>query len=313
MSTGIIAVCEINDGNGWRALPDIEGVQELVLHAGYNEYAILAGVRDRFGLKVFDPNGFPTDASARQFNWESATPNLKHGYESDEVSCIVFPNNADRKPIPVRDILRNDFAKHCVTAVSKEEYDALGDEGTETKRKHCHCSYPEDQYLIFDASRVGGRFVKMHYADIFPTFEEYAKTYFDEEWDDEAQDYGRWRADFDNEEFYDVSHRTLAELEAADYRKATGNAYKMDRSFYEAFIAAGGVFPNIFTVEENAESSDFLTAMQEVFCPTVMVRWNLPPEKLKNCCMFKILDELKATAERYGVSHDNIRIIYAFD
>ena len=168
-------------------------------------------------------------------------------------------------------------------------------------------------YYVYDASVVGGEWKSVPYNKIFDSFDDFAKKHYEDEWDEDAQDYGYWKVDFDSEDYHTPNYITLKEFEDADYSDYTMMKCKISKEFYRAFISNGGVLPSVFKVEESA-ISDIRDAFSEAISPTVTIGWQNNDIDKEKYPIFAAIDELKEIAEKYDITnHEDVRIIFAFD
>ena len=168
-------------------------------------------------------------------------------------------------------------------------------------------------YHVFDANLVNGYLEEVPFVKLYPTFKDYMATMFDDEWDDEAGDYGYWQVDFDCPDYHSHSYLTLRELLDADYSGYTAKKYKMSKLFYNEFLKAGGILPNKFYIEESTDG-DIVDCIAEAINPTVTVCWQPTEWERTNLPLMCGIDELKEIAGKHNISNpENIRIVFAFD
>mgnify|MGYP003306873563 CR=1 FL=1 len=307
MGTMIHVVTEIYKDGKWR---QIEEYPQSIKDSGYREYAVLAGVRDSFNQKIFDVKGLPEDLDKPYAQWESRTDFYRQMYNENGKSMLVFNNPNGTKSY--EDI----FSHDTEIEIDENMYNIIYKENPEPTR-YFWLSYRVDgtkgtkQYFVHDASIVGAKIMEIPYKTIYATFEEYLKAEQEDEWNEIAQDYGSFKVDFEDECYSDHSYLTLEELENADYSKYYSICYKLDREFYNMFVANGGVLPDCFTISESGIGS-IIDAMHEAMEPTITVSWPRSPEEIAEMYMTKGIAELNEIAKQYAIAKNEIRIIFAF-
>lgn len=308
MGCDIHTIVEIRKDGKWQYVPDLPKDFD---ERNYKTFACLAGVRDDFGNKVFEPKGLPTNLSGTHFRFKSDRQSYEDSYNTKTTTVFVDANgNKSEKWIKATeidnmtydDILKN--IKEANPEYLKRYRDPYWSEkGGERK------------YYVQDATSQNGHFETVKYTDIYKTFQDYANENLQDEYVADADDYGYWKVDFeDTSDLHSASYLTLTELKTADYTRYTALKYKMEKEFYDAFKAAGGEFPKKFEVIEEPLATDFFTVIRESVCPVVTVIWQPDEINEEEYSVFRGRKELEEIAVKYGLSStDDIRIVFAFD
>lgn len=303
MGCSIHTIVEIRKNGKWEFVEEVPSEFE---DRNYNLFGFLANVRNSFDAQGFEVRGLPDDISAKKFKFESITPHILQRYESGtERRCKTFSGEI----ISVYDEKIKRF-------LTKEEYDNFKKSEINSERYSTLCQSwngGEYEYSVYDADMVGGKFVDVPINELYATLEEYKKEYEDE-WNEEAQDYGEWKFDFVDKEWHSHSYLSLQELIDKDKSDYLSVKYKMSRAFYNKFIADGGKFPDTFTFREKREDcGTLMDVFAEAFDPTILCSWR-DEEKEKNDSLIKGIEGLKTIAEKYSISdYNDIRIVFAFD
>ena len=307
MGVMIHVIAEIFKNGKWQ---QIEEYPKSIKDSGYREYAVLAGVRDSFNQKLFDPKGLPADLDKPYAHWESIMDSCRKWYENNTTSMLVFNNPNGTKTY--EDI----FSHDTEIEISEDMYNMIYKENPNPSR-YFWLSYRVDgtngtkQYFVHDASVVGAKIQEVPYKTLYATFEDYLQGEEQENWNEIAQDYGSFKVNFDDECYFDHSYLTLEELLNADYTKYNSICYKLDREFYNMFIEHGGVLPKCFTISESGIGS-LIDAMHEAMEPTITVSWLRKPEDIESMDIAKGIKEMQEIAQKYEVANNEIRIVFAF-
>ena len=309
MGCDIHIITEIKKDGKWQYVPEIP---ESLDGRNYNAFAVLANVRNYFGYKGIEPKGFPEDISGKHFCFRSERHFYTKRYEEDGDIMFIDADGNRHEPRV------KELHKH----MSKEEYDILCAEMKETREDFekryyglCYsCTRGVYDCEVYDATLLSGHYEKIPYKELYPDAETFMRERYADEWNDEAQDYGYYRFCVEHPDFHSASYLSLQELIEHDYTDYTSNRYKMDRTFYNAFLASGGQFPEIFSVTEERECGDFIDCIREAFEPTVIVSWQKTDEEKKKLAIFCGIEEMKDIAKQYGITdYNDIRIVFAFD
>lgn len=312
MGCDIHIVTEIFKEGKWQGIKEFP---EAMDSRNYMLFAFLADVRNYFNVEGLKPKGLPEDLSRKKFGWESCMERIKERYAEDSRTMFV----KDGKIAPRDEKLWRE--------VSKEEYEAIEKFQKENREEalkrygSLQRQYGENpKFSVEDAVFAGGEFKKVPINEIYSTIEEFAKEEYDEEWDEEMQDYGRWRVDFNYYkedgygDYHTPSYATLQELLDADTTDYTSRMYKIDKEFYDVFIKNGGTFPECFRIKGDTEPTDIAECFREALSPTIIVCWQRDAEEKAEMSLFKGIEELKEIAKKYDIEdYNNIRIVFAFD
>lgn len=312
MGCSIHIVTEIKKDGKWEYVPE---VPKEFNTRDYQLFALFANVRNYFGIKSFDVKGLPKDISATKFNFESYTLRGKERYFDENDGDISFINGngeiTSTSNIPD-------------TILTQEEYNALSNEMSNPEadkksfnRKYQGLGYSESKgvrtYYVKDATKHNGHFERVPYYKLYPTLEAFMEYMYEDEWDEEKGEYGEWDIDFTMSDLHSSNYLSLKDLVEADYKDFFALRYKMDTSFYEAFIRLGGKLPEGMQVIPY-EPTEFTEVIRESFCPSTMIAWDSSEEEKNNSALFKGIAQLKEIASKYEVEdYSDIRIVFAFD
>ena len=308
MGCDIHIITEVRKDGKWGYVPEVPSEFDT---RNYGLFALFADVRNSFDTKGFKAKGLPEDISAMKFNFESYTENGKKRYEDSENGTQMFIKN-DGTMKSVYDLEK--------TVISKEIYEQLEAlskvTSEEYSRRYSGLGWSqrdgEKTYFVYDAHEHDGRFEYVPYNKIYKTLEDFMAYMYEDEYDEERKEYGRYRVDFSCEDYHTPSYLSLKELLEGDYSDYFSNKYKMDKTFYDDFIALGGKLPEGMRMEEY-QPSDFGDVIRFAFCPNVMIVWEKKDEDKENSALYKGISELKEIAEKYSVEPEDIRIVFAFD
>lgn len=313
MGCDIHIITEVKRDGKWEFIPDIP---ESLNTRNYTTFAVLSGVRDSFNSNIFPVRGLPSDMQKKKFRFRSNRQYMEKRYNEEKATCLVIGDEVVGEPYSCDD---ERYKKTCVE-ITELEYEYLNN------MKHDSWSYNSryqslgwsesggvKTYYVYDASVVGGEWKSIPYNKIFDSFDDFAKKHYEDEWDEDAQDYGYWRVNFDSEDYHTPNYITLKEFEDADYSDYTMMKCKISKEFYRAFISNGGILPSAFKVEESS-IGDIRDAFSEAISPTVTIGWQNDDIDKEKYPIFAGIDELKKIAEKYNITnHEDIRIIFAFD
>lgn len=314
MGCDIHIVTEIKENGKWKGVDEFPNALD---GRNYHLFSFLANVRNYFNTVGFKPKGLPEDLSTKKFRFRSETPHMKNLYE--ESGRTMFAKDGKYYETGKVDLYRE---------VSLDEYEKISNyikENTDEAKKQYGIlskSFARENptYSVQDAYAAGGVFEHVPYKTLYPTFDEYAKDCWSDEWDEDVQDYGSWEVNFEFYEesgygdYHSANYLSLQELLDADTSDYTAMQYKIDKTFYNTFIENGGVLPDIFKVKGDTEPGDIAECFREALEPTIVISWQRDDESKKEMPLFKGIEELKAIAEKYNITNPNdIRIVFAFD
>ena len=312
MGCDIHIITEVRKEGKWTYVPE---VPEALDTRNYNTFAFLASeVRNSFDTQGFAPRGIPADISSKRFNFKSDMPWRHKRYEEYDDTFLLTPDGKYHKDY------KDPISKQTEVEISEEFYNQLQKDINSVMERYIGLkeTYGRDGHKFFvkDAQVVNGKWVKVPYKDIYPTFEDFHNAEYDkdDEWDEYAQDYGYWDINFDCEDYHTHSWLSLKDFMEKDFSDYTSHKYKMSRSFYEKFKESNGVLPECFSVKEESVVGDIADAFREAFSPTVLVAWQMTDEEKEKLPVFKGIEEMKAIAEKYEITNpEYIRIVFAFD
>ena len=309
MGCDIHMITEIRKDEKWNFIEEIPNSLDT---RNYSTFAILADVRNYFNKKGFQPKGLPEDISGMKFRFCFDKESKLSVYETMGRRKLVFSDGCIEEP---------DF-KDCLLHISEEKHKEIDDLRNSDKEYYSqryyglaiHYKNNEKDYVVYDAFIVGGHFKEVPYKELYPSFDDFLKDMYEDEWNEEMQDYGYWEIDFECDDFHTPSYLSLQELVDGDYEDYCSTSYKMDRDFYNHFIENGGTFPEIFKIVGDTKPCDIAECFREAFLPTVLISWKDSDENIKNRPIFKGIEELKNIAKKYNITdYNDIRIVFAFD
>lgn len=314
MGCDIHIITEIRKNGKWQWVKEIP---ESFDSRNYGLFSVLAGVRNSFNIKGFEAKGLPEDISAMKFDFETYTNRAKERFYDDNDGQILFVDKDGNyhEPSAVEK-----------THLTKEEYEALNvKQRTEVDtfdKQYNSLGYTQSgnqtpDYYVRDAYANGGRFERIPHYKYYPNIEAFLKDYYEDDWDEEMQDYGRWRVNFEycgpHGDYHTPSFLSLHELITADLKDYYSDKYKMDVAFYEAFKRMGGTLPEGMTVQEFTPET-LQDVFQSALCPVILVVWEKDEEAKKETALYCGIEEMKEIAKKYNIDDPNdIRIVFAFD
>lgn len=287
----IITEKKNNDGK-WEYVKEIP---ESLNTRNYATFAVLADVRNSFHISGFEPKGLPHDLGCRKCDFESESEHILNMYETGTERFVELPNGEKISPYDER--------------LKKEVYSE--EEANKYKGWSRYFKDGKDVYRVTDLSLVNGKYIDVPYKELM-TFDEYKNKHWSDEWDDDANDYGWWRVDFDCPDYHSHSWLTLEELLAYDTSDYASSRAKVPKSFYDKFISLGGELPNGMRVLDDYEPSSIVESIQQAFSPEVIISWS-DDCILENTALHCGIQELKEIANKYECKPNEIRIVFAFD
>lgn len=322
MGCDIHLITEIRQNGKWIG---IDEYPTTLTNQDYGVFAVLADVRNSFNYDHFEAKGLPTDLSAMKFEFKSYMPRAEERYKNDSERVFVSKDGE------YKDILES----NSVVYISKERYDELllqcdgrdnmGKEDREAfdsryaspfSRYSPNGGKENYVYGVYDAESVGGKFQEIPLNKVFPTFEEFMKEYYKDDWDEDAGDYGHWRVDFtavEDGDYHTPSYLNLRELKEFDYETYQSRNFKVDKELAEAFTRLGGKLPEGIRYRSDTEPADIVEAMREAFYPTVILSVKLDAKTVYEMPLMAGIRELEDIAAKYEVDDEDIRIVFAFD
>lgn len=288
MGADIHIITEIFKNGKWN---NVEEIPEKLDERNYHTFSFLANVRNSFNTKGFDPKGLPEDISGRKFLFHSESARIKERYYEETKTKVKLPNGEL--------ISKNDksIAKKVYSREEADKYNGWSYDGS------------NQEYTVWDPSLVNGELVEIPIQELM-TMEEWMKT-FEDDWDEDAQDYGYWQIDFDCADYHSHSWLTLKELKDSDKTDYLSTKVKISKLFYDKFIEFGGVLPEEMTVLD-ATPSDICEVLRYAFNPEVIISFMDETDK-KESPLIMGINQLEEIAKKYDVSDENIRIVFAFD
>lgn len=288
MGCDIHLIVQVKKNNKWEAVK--EKPKEFT-QRNYSIFSILANVRNSFNSKYFEPKGLPDDIGLKRYDFNSYYDYYKNMYEKDTKEKIKLP---DGKIVNTND-------KRFEKIVSEEEAKS---------EKYNGFSFYNNEYHVYDYDLLNGAVVKIPIKKLMTEEEFWAEK--QDEYDENAKDYGYWSIDFDSEDYHSHSYLSLKELDDFDKTDYCLEKIKISKKFYDKFIELGGVMPKQMEVVDEYPNDNFVEALREFYNPCVIIQYNAD-----NCSeypLFKGIDELKEIAKQYGIDdYNNIRIVFAFD
>lgn len=292
MGADIHIITQVRKDGIWNYVKELP---ESLNTRNYSTFGFLADVRNSFQSDGFQPKGFPEDLTTKKFDFCNYRESAKERYARQEKQMVKLP---DGTYIDVRD---ERLKITCATEEEAQSYDKY------------HIVYP-DQFYAYDPKVLNGEYVDITLNQLM-SFEDFLAEYYEDEWDEEMQEYGMWRVDFDCPDYHSASYLSLQELLDKDLDDYTSKKAKLPAAFYRAFKELGGVMPNGMSIieEENRIPGDLIEAFQFAFEPDIIVKWQSTAEEIAEYPIIKGIEELKAIAEKYNVEPNDIRIVFAFD
>ena len=313
MGCDIHIITEVKKNGKWEYVPDIPKSLDT---RNYTTFAVLSGVRDSFNSNIFPVKGLPSDISGKKFCFKSDRPLIERLYNENSTTCLVIGDEV------IGELYSSDDERYKKTMVeiTELEYECLDNmkkDSSSYGSRYQSLGWSESggvrTYHVYDANAVGGEWKKIPFKQLFATFDEFAKKHYEDEWDEDAQDYGYWKVNFESDDYHSHNYITLKEFEDADYTDYTLQKCKISKEFYQAFINNNGVLPSVFKIEESA-IGDLRDVFQEALSPTVTIAWPDTDISDKKYPIFAAVKELKEIAEKYNVvNHEDVRIVFAFD
>lgn len=310
MGCDIHTIVEIKENGNWKC---IDEVPEQFNKRDYKIFALLANVRNYFDIKGFEPKGLPEDISGKKFYFESYTEQNRVSFKSDEQGRTMFIRDdgvmLDPTDIPEEGLTKEEYDK--LSNIPKEELEAF-------RRQYYSLGYSLDgktkeaRYTVRNAYSHCGHFEQVPYYKVFGSFDEYMKYYHEDDWDEEMQDYGKWKVNFECGDYHSASYLTLYEL-LNSYTDYYAYKCKVDAHFYKAFTEFGGKLPKEMTCDK-FEPQTLTDVFQEAFSPNVIVTWWYTEEEKKETPLYTGTEKLIEIAKKHNiVDYNNIRLVFAFD
>ena len=287
MGCDIHTIVQVKKDDSWKYVPELP---EEFRFRNYSLFALLANVRNYFNTKGFEPKGLPDDLGDMKFGWKSEKENHKHFYETATSTRVRMPDGSIKYK-------SDDSFKVPVTKKQYEEFNGTkGCDGV--------------GYYIYNYTMFGGKEEEIPYTEIYKTFQDYLYECWGDEYDKELDDYGDWEVDFSCEDYHSHSYLTLKELEDFDKTDYKSTKVKVLKCFMDKFFELGGKLPDGMQVED-CVPNDIISAIREAIEPMVIVKWQTKEDKENP--LNDAIQALKDIADKYGVTSDNIRIVFAFD
>jgi len=293
----------------WEYIPE---VLRSLNDRNYSTFALLSNVRDNFCDNHFPVRGLPPDISGLRFRFEPESEKRRRIYEeNEEEEHYKLPDGTYIRWLPW-DLNRT---------VTPLEFAAWEGE------KGIKYSYLKDvkwkeqvkipNWYIRDPADIGAVKVVLRPKDIYPTFEEYWEKHKDkDDWDEHAQDYGRYKVDFsENGEYHGHNWITLREMLDFDYSDYIMEKCYARGAIWDAFKRLGGVLPEGMTVNDNPEPGTIVQCIRVAGLREVLFQWE-PENKVRawsETPIFEAIEELKKIQQRYKVQSENVRMVFAFD
>lgn len=288
MGCDIHIITEIKKNGKWTYISEIPPTFN---ERNYVIFAVLANVRNSFCINGFQPKGLPDDLSCRKAGFESEMPFIKRHYENDTLTCVRMPDGN------IYDASDERFKKILNT---QEEVDA---------HPNCHYDYMSGFY-VYDTESSGGEIVEISLKNTI-SFDKYLERYKDE-YDKDAKDYGYWNVDFDCVDYHSHSYLSLKELHEYDTSDYDSIKVKVPKVFFDKFFEFGGCLPSGIDIEDDSEKDkSIIRTIMNAINPEVIV--TIRGNHLESSQLSKGIKELENIADKYGVTDENIRIVFAFD
>ena len=290
MGCDIHIITQIKKDGRWQYVPE---KPESLTKRNYFNFSILADVRNSFNTKGFEAKGLPDDLTEKKFGWKSRLESYREDYNTRSIRMCVLPDGSYLSDTS------NEIKRYC----SNEEY--------ENWKGGCKGS-GEGGCYVYDAAVVGGRFEEVPYNKIY-TFEEYMNHFYEDEYNEELKDYGRYDVEFDSEDLHTPSWLSLKELKDFNYNDVCKDKCKVSKHFIDKFRELGGKLPKGMEIEEDFAPSDFIEALRQAVEPVVIIAWD-NKKSMHEISFFEGIKELEDIAKQYNIeNYEDIRIVFAFD
>lgn len=292
MGADIHIITQVRKDGVWNYVKELP---ESLNTRNYSTFGFLADVRNSFQSDGFQPKGLPSDMTEKKFDFCNYRESAKERYARQEKQMVKLPDGTYLEPKDER------LKIVCATEEEAQSYEKY------------RIVYP-DQFYAYDPKVLNGEYVNVTLNQLM-SFEDFLAEYYEDEWDEEMQEYGMWRVDFDCPDYHSPSYLSLQEFLDKDLSDYTSKKAKLPAAFYKAFKELGGVMPNGMSIieEENRIPGDLIEAFQFAFEPDIIVKWQSTAEEIAEYPIIKGIEELKAIAEKYDVEPNDIRIVFAFD
>ena len=296
MGCDIHAIFEVKQNGKWCYVPDLPDEFDDRCYAFFamlNRY-----VRNRNDVKGFEPNGLPDDMSGQQFRFRSAKKELERGYAKDVFCCFIGEYE-----------FYNTYDGRLETIIDMELYEHLCDGMTDDEALRYY--YPrhrfkngEMEYVVQDASVVGGQFLNVPYKMIYRNLKEYNDAYYKYVYLEEFDDFGYYEADFTSADYHGHSYLTLAQLKQKVKDLSPENKYVVCSDFIEALLEEIDELPECFLVVDEDTKNGTVTIGRNEDSESFFT------QKFYNDAVKKV-EEIK---KKYAIQDDeNVRVIFAFD
>lgn len=292
MGCDIHLITQVRQNGIWNT---VEEIPEEFCERNYSTFSVLADVRNNWDRDGFQPKGLPEDLSPRKYRFRSEKESIIKRYNENSDDVVELPDGSYIK--------YNDKSMER-QVFSKEEFESF-------PFKYSCSTGGYTYYYVYDESLVNGIRKKVPLKELM-SFEEFLCTYEDE-WDDDAQDYGYWRVDFDCCDYHSHSYLSLRELLEFDRSDYDTTKVKVSRFFYDKFIEMGGVMPEAMKVNVEPIPGDICDALRYAYCPEVIVSIPSSQKEIDEAPLTIGINQLKEIAAKYNVEADDIRIVFAFD
>lgn len=290
MGCDIHIITQIKKNNKWEYIPE---TPDCLKCRCYETFAFLAGVRGSYGDYGFEPKGLPDDIGETRYDFIDKTEEARKDYLSDTVTMVKMP---DGNLLSVED---KRFLRIC------------RDPKEIVKSKYCIYNEGTNAVYVCDITGTGGEYVDVPAVSVMDEKTYFAK-YKKEDYIPETGKVGWYDVDFAcHEDYHSHSWLTLDELIKKDKHGYLGENTELPDDFWDAFVAFGGKLPKEMYVEDMRDEDGY---------GSIYVKWdkidndgNPVARGSHNMPVMKAIEELKRTAEKYGVKTDEIRIVFCFD
>lgn len=290
MGCDIHILLQINKEGVWT---EISETPESFKTRDYSVFAYLANIRNYFLSEHFEPKGLPEGFEKKEYCFTDTTDKTLENYYHRTLEMAHMP---DGKIVKVHD---KRFAIQCD---SKEE-----------ARTHSNYSIVTGRPPVYYDPSAFGAVVMDTPVSSFMDFKEYTESC---EWGTWIGDrFGFYTVDFSSPDYHSHSWLTLAELESKDAPNYAFCYAKIPHNFRKQFERLGGIFPPGMTLvnKKNMHYQDISSIIMDAFQPDDIIRWPMTDEQKKETNIYKGICEFGEIAAKYGVSSENIRMVFAFD
>lgn len=296
MGCDIHIATQIKKNGVWEYIDEIPNSLD---NRNYHLFAFLADVRNKFCIKGFNPKGLPEDIGSRKYRFISERDVSKRVWETNKSLRIKMPDGSYRD-------------------LHDEIFKIYFGSDREGAKQYDIWKYDNGIYTVYDYKSLGGEKVEVPLKELYDFEEFYKERCKDSFYDEEVQDYGYWKIDFDCCDYHSHSWLTLEELLNCDKTDYFTSRCYIPSLFYIKFIELGGIFPEGITKIEMSIPDGIPENLREKFLQLweetndVLISIDNSSKK-EETALIKGIHELEDIAKKYVVGSSDIRIVFTFD